>query len=72
MKINDFWKTIKKKLQKKTKVQIDIDTLKNEFFKIFNEKLINTTNSEEIDEINKFTEEVKNQLSIKQISNLSY
>jgi hypothetical protein len=38
--INTFWKRIKMKLQKKIKVQVDIDELKNEFMKIFNDKLI--------------------------------
>jgi hypothetical protein len=47
LNINSFWKKLKNKLQKKTKVQIDIDLLKEVFYKKFNEKLISSNNESE-------------------------
>jgi len=55
--INSFWKRIKQKLQKKTKVQVDIETLKDEFMKIFNDKLIKSDDTVYVNRVDEFKKE---------------
>jgi len=64
MNINKFWKKIKNKLQKKCKVQVNIDILKNEFGKIFNEKLIKSDDTQCKVKVDKFTQDNKDKIFI--------
>lgn len=57
MDINKFWKKVKNKLQKRLKVQVNIDTLKTEFEKIFNEKLVQSSTMVEETAVNNFKSE---------------
>jgi len=52
--INQFWKKLKNKLQKKVKVQVDIDQLKIEFQKIFNDKLNKSDDILDVIKVNEF------------------
>jgi len=60
LSLNNFWKKLRNKLQKKTKVQIDIDQLKETFYKTFNEKLITDNNEEEQKILDEFKNKIKN------------
>jgi len=60
--INSFWKCLKKKLQKKIKVQLEINELKDEFSKIFNDKLIRGDDTEFIIKIEDFNKLYTNKI----------
>jgi hypothetical protein len=62
LNINKFWKKIKNKLQKKLKVQVNIETLKKEFEKIFNDKLVNSSSEKEQENVTKFENENKDKI----------
>jgi len=58
--INSFWKNLKKKLQKKTKVQVEIKQLQEEFTKIFNDKLIKGDDTIYLAKIDAFNRQYEN------------